>query len=596
MANNPRAARYNIRPVHSPAPPDEGNAGVGQFRENKCGPAASAFRPKEEHLAPDLAVDQGACSMPDIGVTGPAHQDLALSEVTEPRRSAAQQPAVKADTPEEIEAALATIAAERLSGRHLRRAIQIAQVHGITAKSEFDAVRLLREAEIDPFSLVSLVRVDSSQPEAGPALRKGGDSPPRAAALEVARLPGDTVELPKRTKPAGVHSTIQRAEANQVAEILQLHHDIARQRRRRLALLAARMFAFVLLPTIIVGWYFNVAATPMYSVRSELLIQKAGPASSGGSLSELFSGSAFATSQDSIAVQDYLRSREAMVRLEADLGFRSHFQSEGIDVLQRLEPNATQEAAYKVYKKFIKVSLNTNDGVILLEVIAADPDVAADWSRQLITYAEGQVDDLTQRLRQDQMRDAQEGYDEAQVALTASQHHLIELQQRYKIIAPESEVGMIVGQIGGLEIQITEERLSLAQMESNREPNQARMEPVKRRIATLEAQVAELRARLTANSTSETGLAVIQGELLVAEDELLIRELLLAQALQSMETARVEANRQVRYLSLVVSPIPPDEPTYPRAFDNTAVAMLSFLGIYLILSMTVATLREQTSS
>jgi capsular polysaccharide transport system permease protein len=155
---------------------------------------------------------------------------------------------------------------------------------------------------------------------------------------------------------------------------------------------------------------------------------------------------------------------------------------------------------------------------------------------------------------------------------------------------------MIVGQISGLENQITQERLSLAQMESNPEPNQARMEPVKRRIATLEAQVVELRARLTEDSASQSSLAEIQGELLVAQSDLQTRQLLLAQALQSMETARVEANRQVRYLSLSVSPIPPDEPSFPRAFENTLVTMLILLGIYLMVSMTAAILREQVSS
>jgi capsular polysaccharide transport system permease protein len=74
------------------------------------------------------------------------------------------------------------------------------------------------------------------------------------------------------------------------------------------------------------------------------------------------------------------------------------------------------------------------------------------------------------------------------------------------------------------------------------------------------------------------------------------RQMLLAQALQSMETARIEANRQVRYLSLSVSPIPPDEPAFPRAFENTLVTLLIMLGIYLMVSMTAAILREQVSS
>jgi capsular polysaccharide transport system permease protein len=238
--------------------------------------------------------------------------------------------------------------------------------------------------------------------------------------------------------------------------------------------------------------------------------------------------------------------------------------------LQRLDKDASLEAAYKVYKKFLKISFDTTEGVIRMDVIAPDPEVAANWSKQLITYAEEQVDHLTQRLRADQMKDAQSGYDSAQAELTASQRKLIELQEKFKTVSSEAEVGMIVSQISGLEGQLTQERL--------------------------EAEIAGLRAKMTEDSPDATSLAEVQGELLVAQADLQTRQMLLAQALQSMETSRVEANRQVRYLSLSVSPIPPDEPTYPRAFESTLVTMLILFGIYLMVSMTAAILREQVSS
>jgi capsular polysaccharide transport system permease protein len=63
-----------------------------------------------------------------------------------------------------------------------------------------------------------------------------------------------------------------------------------------------------------------------------------------------------------------------------------------------------------------------------------------------------------------------------------------------------------------------------------------------------------------------------------------------------MESARIEANRQVRYLSLAVSPVAADEASHPRSFENTLVTMLIFSGIYLMISMTAAILREQVTA
>lgn len=122
------------------------------------------------------------------------------------------------------------------------------------------------------------------------------------------------------------------------------------------------------------------------------------------------------------------------------------------------------------------------------------------------------------------------------------------------------------------------------------------MDPLKRRISTLESEIASLRARLTEGQDGGQSLAQVQSELLVAQADVQTRQLLLAQSLTAMETARTEANRQVRYLSISVAPIPPDEAAYPRAFENTMVALLIFAGIYLMISMTAAILREQVSA
>ena len=586
MTTTPKVPRYNTRPVDRTAvQPDAGDSGQ-LFDTHDDGFGNMDFRRPEDRAA-------SRTQTPEPELAAPA--DVGSAE-----------PTPRAVTPEEIARVNAAILTEGLTERQLRRAMLVAQRSQLSPTSEADAVRLLREAGVDPFSRASILRVVTASPEAvtpgappQSGLPQSGLPPPtepREPGRQIARLPGDVVQLPKKARPIALPSTEQRAELNQAAEILRMQQDIARRRRQRLALLGARLFAFVLLPTILAGWYFYMMATPMYSVRSEFVIQQAGPSGGGGSMGGLFSGTAFATSQDSIAVQGYLQSREAMGRLDQDLGFRSHFQNPQIDQLQRMAPDAGLEAAYRVYRKFLKISFDTTEGVIRMDVIAADPQVAAAWSRQLIAYAEEQVDHLTQRLRADQMTDAQAGYEAAQKALMDSQKKLIELQEKFKILSSETEVGLIVGQISGLENQLTQERLALAQMESNAEPNQARMDPIKRRIATLEGEVADLRARMTETSTGSTSLAEIQGQLLVAQADLQTRQMMLAQALQSMETARVEANRQVRYLSLSVSPIPPDEPAYPRAFENTLVTLLIMLGIYLMVSMTAAILRDQVSS
>jgi capsular polysaccharide transport system permease protein len=82
----------------------------------------------------------------------------------------------------------------------------------------------------------------------------------------------------------------------------------------------------------------------------------------------------------------------------------------------------------------------------------------------------------------------------------------------------------------------------------------------------------------------------------MAQADLATRDMMLQSALQQVEQTRMEANRQVRYLTTAVEPVPADTPSYPRKFENTILAFLIFSGIYLMCALTASILREQVSS
>lgn len=556
MSTKPKAARFFLHRVERPAPVELVAADAMPFATSDDGFGDQDFRP-------------------------------ALSQGTAPGDPAAD------------EAAIAAIAAEGLTGRQLRRARLMAQKHGFAFSSDLHAVLLMRRAGIDPFAQDPAEAVSSGS--GGPAHPAGVPGAASPAAVEpgrsLTRLPGDRANLPAKARPITLPSTETRADQFQFSEIQRIQQDITRRRRRQVLLLFTRLFVFVLLPTLLAGYYFYRIATPVYATYSEFVIQSAEPQSkSPGGLGGLLSGTGFASSQDANAVQGYLQSREAMLRLEDDVGFREHFQNPAIDPLQRLEPNATLEETYDIYSRFVKISHDPSEGLIRMEVMAMDPQTAAAWANQLIKYAEEQVDQLTKRMRDNQMEDAKTGYDEAQAQLSEAQQRLITLQEKFQVLNSTAEINLITQQIAALDGQLLQERLSLAQMEANTNPNAARMDPVKQRISTLESQIEDLRNQMTEAAPGSSSLAEVQGQLLIAQADVETRQTILAQALQSMETARVEAGRQVRYLLVSVSPTAPDEPAYPRAFENTLVTLLILLGIYLLISMTTAILREQVSA
>ena len=584
MTTTPKARKFRIRRIEPTQPgtnKQDAPPGLSGSRTEPDALLAAPTRPEDGFG--DLALPGSAAAA--------RRQATALAErqVTTEANGDAQQTAAHAPPPDGTPATapmdeeIAAIRAEGLSGRELRMARRLAQKNGLSPRSDFDAVRLLRARGINPFAQPNMLDMILDH---GPG---GRSKPASGASLPAKTRPAQPPALPPRPRPLGAEE--------RAAEIMKVQRDIARRRRKKLILLASRLAFFVLLPTLLVGYYFYRVATPLYATNTEFVIQKAEGGSGGaGGLGGLLGGTGFATVQESIVVQSYLESREAMLRLDQDLGLRAHFSAPEIDPLLRLAPDAAVEDLYSTYRDQLTIGYDPTEGVVKMEMLAADPSISQSFSEALIRYAEERVDQMSQRLREDQMSGARDSYEDAERRVTEAQARVLALQERRGVLSAEAEVSTVFNQIGTFEMELQQERLRLAEIQSARNPNATRVDVAENNIRRLETLIAELRGGLTNTDTDSASLARVQSELLIAQADLETRQMMLAQALQAMEAARIEANRQSLYLSIGVFPVAPDEAAYPRAFENTLLAFFVFSGIYLMVSMTASILREQLST
>lgn len=392
-----------------------------------------------------------------------------------------------------------------------------------------------------------------------------------------------------------VPATITESQREREAAVANIQRDLVRRRRRRLSAMLLRLAVFVFIPTAVVGYYYFNIATPMYETESEFVIQTSDNPASGGGLGGLLAGTSFATAQDSIVVQGFLGSREAFQRLDREHGYVDHFQNPAIDDLQRLPQDATLDEAYAYFQDKVTIGYDPTEGIIRMGVVAATPEASQTFSEALVGYAEERVDGLTQEARGDQLQTATENYLEAEAKMLEAEQRVLDLQQQRGVLSADVELQSQMTIINSLELELENKRLELAELQDNARPNQSRVEVQQREIARLESRIRELRGDLTQNNNQSVSLARISGELRIAETELATRHTILQQAIASMETARLEASRQVRYLSMGVAPVAPVEPTFPRKIEGTILAFVLFAGIYILCSLTVSILREQVS-
>ncbi|MDO6726184.1 capsule biosynthesis protein [Cognatishimia sp. 1_MG-2023] len=606
MTTKPRARKFRVRrsatqqaaQVEMPVAPSEEAAEEQPMPATQAAPALAPAAGDEdtsdraarrkERLA--RAAERRAKTAPADGETpiptSPEEETNGLEMMAEAAPTPAAEPAKRGTTapPSSMPAAapvaaqlppeqeIAQIRQEGLTGRQLRMARRLAQKHGLAATSDYDAVRLLRSQGLDPFRRANML--DMAAPDSLPA------------AAGAAQLP--------QTRPAGSDNLPSMEMASpaerRVREIGDIQKDIARRRRRKSLLMLSRLAAFVMLPTILAGYYYYNIATPMYSTKSEFLIIQSEQAGTAGGL---LSGSQF-DNKDSISTQSYLQSKEAMLRLEEDIGFKAVFSDPSIDPLQRLAENPSNEQAYKMYNKYVKIGFDPTEGVIRMEVSSPDPQTSTNFSKALIAYAEETVDGQSQRKREDQLKDARRSLEKAKQDRRDAQLALVSLQET-SVLDPEGLIASLRQQISTYELELQENQLELSQLLDNARPNTARVNGVRGNIRNLQAILTNLESRMTDIGGSQSSLAGQAAAIQIAQADLATADLILQSALQTVTQTELEASRQVRYLTTSVSPIASEDPSFPRSFENTILSFLIFSGLYLMVSLTASILREQVS-
>ena len=306
------------------------------------------------------------------------------------------------------------------------------------------------------------------------------------------------------------------------------------------------------------------------------------------------SGTQFATTPDAIAVQSYLESKEAMLRLDRDASFKAHFSEPFIDVLQRLPENASNESAYKIYKKRIKLGFDPTAGVVNMEVISANPEVSVAFSKALIAYAEAKVDGMSDEKKKNQLADAKQSLQSAMEERSKAQESLVELQQS-TLLDPEAYAGSLRAQITSLEQQILTKELQLDALLDNLKPNESRVSGVRADIRWLRQAKIDTEETIKAPMDNGMTLAELLSRIQVSMADVATRDMMFQSALEHLRATESDATSQSRYLTLAVEPVIAESASHPHAFEDTLTVLLILSGIYLLISITASILREQVS-
>ncbi|MEM9139467.1 MAG: hypothetical protein AAGB15_06515, partial [Pseudomonadota bacterium] len=266
-----------------------------------------------------------------------------------------------------------------------------------------------------------------------------------------------------------------------------IRRDLVRRRRRKGGGMILKLLAFVVIPTLAVAWFLWFQASDMYKSQSSFQVRgaEAGGGGGGGLLGAFLGGGGGSSSMfDPVAVQAFITSRDLLTQLDAEHAWVAHFQDPDIDFWHGLPTDAGFEEAYSQFQSMVSVSYDPTEGLIEMELIAADAQTARRFSEAIIGYAEGMVDRLSDRIRDDALRDAEEYLSKAEQELQAAQAGMAAAQEQNEIFAIEPEVSQKYALIGALEAELSALEAKLTNLRRVTTDSDPRVQRLTTQVAT----------------------------------------------------------------------------------------------------------------
>jgi capsular polysaccharide transport system permease protein len=361
--------------------------------------------------------------------------------------------------------------------------------------------------------------------------------------------------------------------------------------KQRAARINRLFIATVLVPTILASLYFGWIASDIYISESRFVVRSSQRQAPTG-ISALIQGSGFTRSQDdTYSVHEYMRSRDALKKLDEQFSLNQKFSSNNIDLFSRfagLDWDNSFEALHQFYQKRLSVDLDTLSSISTLKVSAFSAEDAYLINQKLLQMSEDLVNTLNQRGRQDMIRFAAEEVKIAEQNAKAATLAISKYRGEKAVFDPEKQSALQLQQISKLQDELIANKTQLAQVRSLTRDN-PQIPALQNRVAALMAEIAAETAKVAGGERSLSSKSA-EYERLVLDRA--FAEKLLGAALASLEQARNDAQRKQLYIERIVQASKPDVAVEPRRIRNICATFILGLMAWGIFSLLLAGVRE----
>ncbi|WP_285164728.1 lipopolysaccharide biosynthesis protein [Shewanella goraebulensis] len=354
---------------------------------------------------------------------------------------------------------------------------------------------------------------------------------------------------------------------------------------------------FVCIPFLIFAFYQIFIATERYESQSQLTVQQPDSAATMDATMALLSGFSIGGSSnvDTELVKAFIFSKDMLNYLDSKVNLKAHYESNNVDFFTRLNEDSSDEDFLEFYQKYTEVLIDEKSGVITLKTQAYTPEFSQRINQAIVVHAEWYINSISHQLAEAQVTFINDEHLKITSRLELAKKNLLTFQQRNNLLDPEAE-GLAFQQITyGLESQIATTSAELKSLKAIMTDKAPQVMVLESTLSALYQQLEIERNRLSEQGDSSNNQSAVS-EVLTQFSEFKIALEIALQSYTSSEIslqkAKVEAYRKLKFLVVVETSTLPQDGKYPKIFYNTSLFAVLLLMLFGVGRIVIATAKE----
>jgi capsular polysaccharide transport system permease protein len=365
----------------------------------------------------------------------------------------------------------------------------------------------------------------------------------------------------------------------------------ARPRRISFALLS--FLVVVAVPTMVSAGYYLLIAANQYLAEFRFGLRSSEPIRADNAALSPTGSAPLQTALDSYAIAQYIGSRAIVDDLGATLDLRRMFSTPDADWPARLHLPVTIEELVTYWRRQVDAFFDPTNGTVVVRAAAFTPGDALSLAQGILASSERLVNDLSARARGDALRSSERDVDMAERRLTAVLAKLRDYRDRQGLIDPRKAADANAALAGRLRDELVRAKTDLSTMKEYMQNDAPVLKLLEARIETLTAQRAAVDSEATATApTQSKTLSRVIGSYEELEGDRRFAETAYQHALEALDRARLNADRQQIYVADFVSPRLPEKALYPRRLRSVAIVFVIAFVVWAVGSLTVRSVRD----